>query len=51
MPFHSWIPDAATDAPMPFMPFVPAIDIPEELLEKHVSIDDSWGFREDDMLL
>lgn len=24
MPFHSWIPDAATDAPMPFMAFLPA---------------------------
>ena len=24
MPFHSWIPDAATDAPMPFMALVPA---------------------------
>ncbi|MDR1726995.1 MAG: NADH-quinone oxidoreductase subunit L [Acidobacteriota bacterium] len=24
MPFHTWIPDAATDAPMPFLPFVPA---------------------------
>ena len=23
MPFHSWIPDAATDAPLPFMAFVP----------------------------
>ncbi len=23
MPFHSWIPDAATDAPLPFMSFVP----------------------------
>jgi NADH-quinone oxidoreductase subunit L len=24
MPFHSWIPDAATDAPTPFMAFLPA---------------------------
>ncbi len=24
MPFHSWIPDAAVDAPLPFMSFVPA---------------------------
>ncbi len=24
MPFHSWIPDAAVDAPLPFMAFVPA---------------------------
>ena len=24
MPFHSWIPDAAEDAPLPFMAFVPA---------------------------
>jgi NADH-quinone oxidoreductase subunit L len=24
MPFHSWIPDAATDAPLPFMAFLPA---------------------------
>lgn len=24
MPFHSWIPDAATDAPLPFMALVPA---------------------------
>jgi NADH-quinone oxidoreductase subunit L len=24
MPFHSWIPNAATDAPMPFMAFLPA---------------------------
>jgi len=24
MPFHSWIPDAANDAPLPFMAFVPA---------------------------
>ncbi|MFC1501481.1 NADH-quinone oxidoreductase subunit L [Elusimicrobiota bacterium] len=24
MPFHSWIPDAAIDAPMPFMAFLPA---------------------------
>jgi len=24
MPFHSWIPDAATDAPLPFMAFMPA---------------------------
>ncbi|MCM8790251.1 MAG: NADH-quinone oxidoreductase subunit L [Candidatus Omnitrophica bacterium] len=24
MPFHSWIPDAATDAPLPFMAFAPA---------------------------
>jgi formate hydrogenlyase subunit 3/multisubunit Na+/H+ antiporter MnhD subunit len=24
MPFHSWIPDAAVDAPTPFMAFVPA---------------------------
>jgi NADH-quinone oxidoreductase subunit L len=24
MPFHSWIPDAAVDAPMPFMALVPA---------------------------
>ena len=24
MPFHSWIPDAATDAPLPFMAIVPA---------------------------
>ncbi|MDD5583789.1 MAG: proton-conducting transporter membrane subunit [Candidatus Omnitrophica bacterium] len=24
MPFHSWIPDAAIDAPLPFMAFVPA---------------------------
>ncbi len=24
MPFHSWIPDAAVDAPMPFMAFLPA---------------------------
>ena len=24
MPFHSWIPDAATDAPLPFMAFIPA---------------------------
>ena len=24
MPFHSWIPDAATDAPLPFMAFFPA---------------------------
>ncbi len=23
MPFHSWIPDAAQDAPLPFMPFLP----------------------------
>ena len=23
MPFHSWIPDAAVDAPLPFMAFVP----------------------------
>ena len=26
-------------------------DIPEHLIERHVSIDSSWGFREDDMLL
>jgi len=26
-------------------------DIPEELLDKHISIDASWGFHEDDMLL
>ncbi len=24
MPFHSWIPDAAVDAPLPFMSFLPA---------------------------
>ncbi len=24
MPFHSWIPDAATEAPLPFMAFMPA---------------------------
>jgi len=24
MPFHSWIPDAATDAPLPFMAYLPA---------------------------
>jgi formate hydrogenlyase subunit 3/multisubunit Na+/H+ antiporter MnhD subunit len=24
MPFHSWIPDAAIDAPLPFMAFIPA---------------------------
>lgn len=24
MPFHTWIPDAATNAPMPFLPFIPA---------------------------
>ena len=24
MPFHTWIPDAATDAPLPFMAFLPA---------------------------
>jgi NADH-quinone oxidoreductase subunit L len=24
MPFHSWIPDAAVDSPLPFMAFVPA---------------------------
>jgi len=24
MPFHSWIPDAATDSPLPFMAFLPA---------------------------
>jgi len=24
LPFHSWIPDAATDAPLPFMAFLPA---------------------------
>ncbi|MDR2956640.1 MAG: hypothetical protein LBU61_00470, partial [Coriobacteriales bacterium] len=24
MPFHSWIPDAATDAPLPFLAFIPA---------------------------
>lgn len=24
MPFHSWIPDAAADAPLPFMAFLPA---------------------------
>lgn len=24
MPFHSWIPDAAVDAPLPFMAFIPA---------------------------
>ncbi|MFA5394283.1 MAG: proton-conducting transporter membrane subunit [Candidatus Ratteibacteria bacterium] len=24
MPFHSWIPDAAVDAPLPFMAFLPA---------------------------
>jgi formate hydrogenlyase subunit 3/multisubunit Na+/H+ antiporter MnhD subunit len=24
MPFHSWIPDAAIDAPLPFMAFLPA---------------------------
>ncbi|MDD5432757.1 MAG: proton-conducting transporter membrane subunit [Candidatus Omnitrophica bacterium] len=24
MPFHSWIPDAANDAPLPFMAFLPA---------------------------
>ncbi len=24
MPFHSWIPDAASDAPLPFMAFLPA---------------------------
>jgi len=24
MPFHSWIPDAASNAPMPFLPLVPA---------------------------
>jgi len=24
MPFHSWIPDAAVDAPLPFMSFIPA---------------------------
>lgn len=24
MPFHTWIPDAANDAPMPFMAFLPA---------------------------
>lgn len=24
MPFHSWIPDAAVDAPLPFMSFMPA---------------------------
>ncbi|MCE5236025.1 MAG: proton-conducting transporter membrane subunit [Clostridiaceae bacterium] len=23
MPFHTWIPDAAKDAPMPFLPFLP----------------------------
>jgi len=23
MPFHTWIPDAAIDAPMPFMSFFP----------------------------
>jgi len=32
MPFHSWIPDAAIDAPMPFMAFLPAA------LEKLVGI-------------
>jgi formate hydrogenlyase subunit 3/multisubunit Na+/H+ antiporter MnhD subunit len=32
MPFHSWIPDAATDAPLPFMALVPAA------LEKLVGI-------------
>ncbi|MCE1248500.1 MAG: NADH-quinone oxidoreductase subunit L [Firmicutes bacterium] len=32
MPFHSWIPDAAVDAPLPFMAFVPAA------LEKLVGI-------------
>jgi len=26
-------------------------DIPESLIERHVSIDASWGFREDDLLL
>lgn len=26
-------------------------DIPETLMERHVSIDASWGFREDDLLL
>ncbi len=25
MPFHSWIPDAATEAPLPFMALVPAV--------------------------
>ena len=24
MPFHSWIPDAASNAPMPFLPLIPA---------------------------
>ena len=24
MPFHTWIPDAAVDAPLPFMAFLPA---------------------------
>jgi len=24
IPFHSWIPDAAVDAPLPFMAFLPA---------------------------
>ena len=32
MPFHSWIPDAATDAPLPFMAILPAA------LEKLVGI-------------
>jgi NADH-quinone oxidoreductase subunit L len=32
MPFHTWIPDAATDAPLPFMAIVPAA------LEKLVGI-------------
>ncbi|MGE5344048.1 MAG: NADH-quinone oxidoreductase subunit L [Candidatus Omnitrophota bacterium] len=32
MPFHSWIPDAATDAPLPFMAFLPGA------LEKLVGI-------------
>ena len=32
MPFHSWIPDAAVDAPLPFMAFLPAA------LEKLVGI-------------
>jgi hypothetical protein len=38
MPFHSWIPDAALDAPLPFMAIIPGA------LEKYGSSMDAVAF-------
>ncbi len=42
MPFHSWIPDAANDAPLPFMPLLPGSM--EKLLGIYLLVRVSYNF-------